>query len=34
MIAPNRVVFRIEPQSSVTEALVSRVAKKPPRGAW
>ena len=30
MIAPNRVVFRTDPQRSVTEALLKRVAKKPP----
>ena len=33
MIAPNKVVFRTEPQRSVTEALLKRVAKKPPSGS-
>ncbi len=33
MIAPNRVVLTTDPQRSVVEALLSRVAKKGPRGA-
>ena len=32
MIAPNRVHLTTEPQRSVTEALLKRVAKKPPSG--
>ena len=32
MIAPNRAVFSTEPQRSVTEALLKRVAKNPPSG--
>ena len=31
MIAPNMVVFSTDPQRSVTEALLKRVAKKPPK---
>jgi DNA/RNA-binding domain of Phe-tRNA-synthetase-like protein len=34
MIAPNKVVFKTEPQRSVIEALLKRVAKKPPSGWW
>src|SRR5918996_1627369 len=33
MIAPNNVVFTTEPQRSVVDAFVSRVAKKGPKGA-
>ncbi len=33
MIAPKSIVFNTEPHRSVTEALVNRVAKKPPSGA-
>ena len=34
MIAPKIVHLRIEPQRSVTEALLKSVAKNPPTGCW
>src|SRR4051794_6467941 len=33
MIAPNRVHFRTDPQRSVVDALVKKVAQNGPRGA-
>ena len=34
MIAPNRVVFRIDPHRSVVSALLKKVAQNGPSGAW
>ena len=33
MIAPNKVVFKTDPQRSVVEALVKNVAQNGPSGA-
>ena len=34
MIAPNSVVLTIEPHRSVVSALLKKVAKNGPSGAW
>ena len=33
MMAPNSVVFSVDPQRSVSDAFVKNVAQKPPSGA-